>query len=99
MSIQGAYQEKVKNKIAEPKKYKVVMYNDDFTTMEFVVEILVDLFHKNRKDAEYIMLTVHQKGSAVVGIYPYDIAHTKVNLALRRAKTNGFPFRMAVEEA
>lgn len=99
MSVKGALKENTKAKVREPKKYKVVMHNDDFTTMEFVVSVLVDIFHKNQTDAERIMLAVHQKGSAVVGTYPLDIARTKVSEALTRAKKEGFPFRMTVEEA
>lgn len=87
-----------KTKTAFPKKYKVIMHNDDFTTMDFVVEILVTIFHKSLKEAEKLMLYVHEKGSAVAGIYPYDIARTKVSLALQEAKKQGFPFQMTLEE-
>lgn len=90
--------EKSKIKILPPKNYKAVMFNDDFTTMEFVVEILVTIFHKSIEEATKIMLDVHNKGKGVAGIYSYDIAKTKVNHALRLAKEYGFPFKMAVEE-
>lgn len=96
---QGATKERTQKKLKEPKQFNVIMYNDDFTTMEFVVEILVDIFHKDEAAAEAIMLGVHHNGKAVVGKYPYDIAVTKVNAALRRAKAQGYPFRMSVEEA
>ncbi|MBE5825587.1 MAG: ATP-dependent Clp protease adaptor ClpS [Butyrivibrio sp.] len=99
MSTQDAVKEKSKSNIKEPRQYNVVMHNDDFTTMEFVVEVLVDIFHKDEVTAQAIMLNVHKKGKAVVGKYPYDIASTKVNAALSRAKSQGFPFRMTVEEA
>ncbi|MCR5155634.1 MAG: ATP-dependent Clp protease adaptor ClpS [Butyrivibrio sp.] len=99
MSTQDAVKEKSKSKIKEPRQYNVVMHNDDFTTMEFVVEVLVDIFHKDEVTAQAIMLNVHKKGKAVVGKYPYDIASTKVNAALSRAKSQGYPFRMTVEEA
>ena len=75
------------------------MINDDFTTMEFVIEILVDVFHKDELTAQALMMNVHKNGQAVVGKYPYDIAVTKVRIALDRAKELGFPFRMNVEEA
>ena len=75
------------------------MFNDDFTTMEFVVEVLVDIFHKDEVTAQSIMMNVHKNGQAVVGKYPYDIARTKVDTALARARNEGFPFRMSVEEA
>lgn len=99
MPTKGSVQEKTFTKIKEPGKYNVVMHNDDFTTMEFVVEILEDIFHKNSMEAEILMLTVHKNGMAVIGSYPYDIAVSKVNSALSRAKSAGFPFRMTVEEA
>ncbi|WP_026658371.1 ATP-dependent Clp protease adaptor ClpS [Butyrivibrio sp. AC2005] len=99
MATQGATKEKTKDLIKEPRQFNVIMYNDDFTTMEFVVEILVDIFHKDEVTAQSIMMNVHKNGQAVVGKYPYDIARTKVDSALSRAKSEGFPFRMSVEEA
>lgn len=99
MATKNVLKEKTKIKIKEPKKYSVVMHNDDFTTMDFVVEILIDIFHKDVIEAEALMMNVHKLGKAVVGKYPYDIASTKVAIALTRAKEEGFPFRMTVEEA
>ena len=99
MGTLGSEKEKTISKLKEPKRYNVVMFNDDFTTMEFVVGILVDIFHKDSVTAETIMLTVHKSDKAVIGTYPYDIAVTKVNAALKRARNEGFPFRMTVEEA
>ncbi len=99
MATKDAVKEKTSSKVKEPRQYNVVMHNDDFTTMDFVVEVLVDIFHKDRVTAQAIMLNVHKKGKAVVGKYPYDIASTKVNAALSRAKSQGFPFRMTLEEA
>lgn len=99
MSVQGETREKTKINIREPKHYRVIMHNDDFTSMEFVVEILIDIFHKNQEEAVQLMLTVHKSGRAAVGSYPYDIAVTKVQSAAARAKEEGFPFRMTVEEA
>lgn len=90
--------EKTEVSLKEPRQYKVIMWNDDFTTMEFVVDVLVSIFHKDQVTAQAIMLNVHNKGQAVVGKYPYDIARTKVNAALARAKEAGFPFRMTLEE-
>lgn len=98
MAIQNGLKERVNNKLQEPKKYKVIMINDDFTTMEFVVSVLMDIFHKDQLTAEAIMLQVHKQGKAVVGVYSYDIATTKVTKALAKAKEAGFPFRMTVEE-
>lgn len=99
MATKEAVKEKTKSIVKEPRQFNVVMHNDDFTTMDFVVEVLVDIFHKDEVTAQAIMLNVHKKGKAVVGKYPYDIASTKVSLALGRAKSQGFPFRMTVEEA
>ena len=98
MSTQNEYRDETKDRIREPKKYSVVMINDDFTTMDFVVDILMDIFNKNREDANSLMLTVHRNGRAIVGVYPYDIALTKVNKATERAKKEGFPFRMSIVE-
>lgn len=86
-------------RVREPKKYKVIMHNDNFTTMEFVVDVLVRIFHKDEEEAEILMLTVHQKGSAVVGVYSKDMARTRINKALQLARSKGFPFRMTMEEA
>ena len=97
MSVQGETREKTKINIREPKHYKVIMHNDDFTTMDFVVDILRDIFHKDEIEAERLMLLVHETGKAVVGSYPYDIAVSKVQTAAARAKAEGFPFRMTLE--
>lgn len=86
-------------KIKKPKNYKVVMYNDDYTTMEFVINILVNVFNKNLVEAEKIMIDVHKRGKGVAGIYSYDIAITKVSTAMSMAKEEGFPFKLTVEEA
>ena len=85
--------------IREPKQYKVIMLNDDFTTMDFVVRILTEIFNKDRLSARALMLMVHKRGSASVGCYPYDIAMSKADKAMSMAKKEGFPFRMRVEEA
>ncbi len=99
MPVQGETREKIRTKIREPKHYQVIMHNDDFTSMEFVVDILIDIFHQDQLEAERLMLLVHQSGRAAIGSYPYDIAITKVQAATARAKGEGFPFRMTVEEA
>lgn len=97
MSVQGETKEKTRIKIREPKHYRVVMHNDDFTPMDFVVEILMDVFHKGPEEAERLMLMVHEGGRAAVGTYPYDIATSKVETSLGRARQEGYPFRMTVE--
>ena len=80
-----------------PPVKKVIMYNDDFTTMEFVVEILQTVFIKPFEEANYLMRTIHNSGSAVIGEYTYDIAVSRKNLATHVARENGFPLRIEVE--
>ena len=98
METKEAVKERTGTKVKEPGMYRVIMLNDDFTTMEFVVSILIDIFHKNPADAEAVMLLVHKTGKAAVGEYPYDIAVTKINAAMSRAKAEGFPFRLTLEK-
>lgn len=81
----------------EPKRYKVIIYNDDFTSMDFVVKVLVQVFFKSSVEAETLMLQVHHSDKAVVGIYSYDIAASKVNKATRMARDEGFPLRLSYE--
>lgn len=83
--------------LKEPKRYKVTIYNDDFTTMEFVVKILVEVFYKSEAEAEVLMLKVHHSDKAVVGIYSYDVATSKVRKATNMAREAGFPLRLTVE--
>lgn len=91
--------QKDKIKIKKPKNYKVIMHNDDYTTMEFVIDVLVKIFNKSFIDAEKIMLDVHKKGRGIAGIYSYDIAMTKVTIAMSMAESEGFPFKLTIEEA
>ena len=86
-------------KIKEPREYVVVLLNDDYTTREFVVEILMIIFHKDPVEAKAIMLNVHNKGRGVVGNYTWDIAQTKVNQVHSIAKQYDFPLKCVVEEA
>lgn len=80
--------------LREPRRYKVMIYNDDFTTMDFVVKVLVSVFFKTESEAETLMLDVHRLGSAVVGVYSYDIAVSKVHRAEAMARQNNFPLRL-----
>lgn len=89
----------IQNKISEPKMYKVIMHNDDITTMLFVVNVLISVFHKGHEDACKIMLEIHNNGSAVVGVYTYDIAVTKKRVCEALAKEEGFPLRLTIDEA
>ena len=85
-------------KIQEPKRYKVIFFNDDYTTKDFVVDVLKKLYHKNESEAILIMEQVQQKGSAVVGVYTYDIALTRVEMTISLARKNGFPLRCEMYE-
>lgn len=85
--------------LKEPELYRVVLLNDDFTTMDFVVAVLVHVFHKSPQEAQKIMLDVHRKGRGVVGMYPWDIAVTKAEQVHRLARQEEFPLRCIVEEA
>lgn len=88
----------LKEKLDEPKKYKVLLLNDDFTSMDFVVQVLEGIFHRSQGDAFAIMLKIHKEGSGLCGIYPFDIAETKVAQVLSLAKKNRFPLRAVMEE-
>jgi ATP-dependent Clp protease adaptor protein ClpS len=81
----------------EPPLYKVLLLNDDYTTMEFVVEVLVYVFNKSESDATRIMLDVHRKGVGVCGIYPFEIAETKVDTVEALAREKGFPLKCTME--
>lgn len=87
-----------KTKLKKPRMYRVIMYNDDYTSMEFVVEILITVFNKPAAEATKIMLDVHKRGAGVCGVYTYDIAVTKINQVHRLAKGNQFPLRCGYEE-
>jgi ATP-dependent Clp protease adaptor protein ClpS len=91
-------EEKTESKVKEPRMYKVLLLNDDYTTMEFVVDILVNIFHKSTAEATKIMLDVHKKGKGIVGIYTYDIANTKIMQVHSLAKQNNFPLKASMEE-
>lgn len=93
---QSAYKEREQIDLREPRRFKVTIYNDDFTTMEFVVKVLTTIFFKSTAEAETLMMKVHQSQSAVVGIYPYDIAKSKVLKATNMARNEGFPLRLTV---
>jgi ATP-dependent Clp protease adaptor protein ClpS len=89
--------EKSDEKLKEPEEYRVILLNDHYTTMDFVVEILVEIFHKNIEDANRIMMDVHRKGKGIVGVYPWDIAATKAGQVHALARENEFPLRCIVE--
>ena len=94
---QSATKERQRIDLREPRRYKVTIYNDDFTTMEFVVMILTQVFLKSEAEAEALMLQVHHSDKAVVGIYSYDVATSKVRKATNMAREAGYPLRLTVE--
>lgn len=94
---QSAIKERQRTDLREPRRYKVTIYNDDFTTMDFVVKILTLVFFKSEAEAETLMLQVHHSDKAVVGIYSYDVATSKVRKATNMAREEGFPLRLTVD--
>ena len=86
-------------KTATPPLFRVLMHNDDYTTMEFVIEVLRDVFHKPATEAEKIMLTIHFQGVGDCGTFPFAIAETKADQVRLRARKSGFPLRCSLEEA
>lgn len=89
-------QEKIKQK--SPPMYKILLLNDDFTPMEFVIEVLKIFFSMNQEQATRIMLKVHTEGVGVCGVYPSDIANTKVSQVVKFARINQHPLRCVMEE-
>ncbi|NDY42241.1 ATP-dependent Clp protease adapter ClpS [Dissulfurirhabdus thermomarina] len=87
-----------REQVEEPPEYKVLLHNDDYTTMDFVVEILRDVFHKSTEEATRIMLNVHHQGVGVCGIYTAEIAETKVATVHDRARKAGFPLMASMEQ-
>ena len=87
-----------KQKLTIPKKFEVILLNDDYTTMEFVVEVLRQLFHKEFKAAEAIMLKIHIDGEAVCGSYSYDVAQSKVTQVIDYSRQNKQPLMCVVSE-
>jgi ATP-dependent Clp protease adaptor protein ClpS len=98
MAEKTIFKEKVEDEIKTPKMYKVILLNDDYTTMEFVVRILMSVFNKSAIEAEKIMFDVHYKGKGIVGLYTYDIAKTKVLSVERIAKNEEYPLKAIMEE-
>ena len=94
---QSQIRERQRTNLKEPRRYKVIIYNDDFTTMEFVVMILVQVFLKSEEEAQTLMLQVHHSDKAVVGIYTYDTAVSKVRKATSMAREEGHPLRLTYE--
>lgn len=98
MATETKYEVSEELKLKYPKKYKVYLLNDDYTTMDFVVDILISIFHKTYEQAQDIMLEVHKKGRGMCGVYTHEIAETKVMQVLTKAKDHGFPLKATMEE-
>jgi ATP-dependent Clp protease adaptor protein ClpS len=90
---------RTERKLQKPRQYKVLLHNDDYTTMEFVVFILMSVFHRSETDAVQIMLHVHKNGIGVAGVYTYDVAETRVTQVAALARQHEFPLRCSLEEA
>ena len=86
-----------KEKLQAPRKYKVLMHNDDYTTMEFVVLVLQKYFNKTSTEAQAIMLEVHTRGFGICGIYTYEVAESKVAKVTKYARENGHPLKCSTE--
>ena len=84
--------------VKEPSLYRVLLHNDDYTPMEFVVHILEDIFNMDSETAHKIMMDVHQKGLGCCGIFPFDIAETKVSLVQAAARENEYPLKCSMEK-
>ncbi len=105
LSSQGDYQTgdellvlEPKTKTKRPPFFKVVMLNDDFTPMDFVVDVLKTIFRKNHHDAINIMLEIHHKGAGMCGVYTRDVAETKAQMVVDRARSEEFPLQCVVEK-
>jgi ATP-dependent Clp protease adaptor protein ClpS len=93
----GEVLERTRQQTNEPEMFKVLLLNDDYTTMDFVIEILETVFHKQPAEAYRIMMAVHTQGKGLCGLYPHEIAETKVTAVVERARSNGFPLLAAME--
>ncbi|MCK5644121.1 MAG: ATP-dependent Clp protease adaptor ClpS [Gammaproteobacteria bacterium] len=93
-------QEKVEEELdlKRPNLWRVIFHNDNKTTMEFVVLLLLRVFHKSEQEAMDIMLQVHEKGQAIVGVYTHEIAENKMEICINTAKDYDFPLRVTIEE-
>jgi ATP-dependent Clp protease adaptor protein ClpS len=95
----GAVKERVASKTEEPKLYNVILLNDDYTTMEFVLQILETLFQKSPAEAYRIMMNVHRNGRGLAGVYTFEVAETKADKVAVLAAEAGYPLRATIEEA
>jgi ATP-dependent Clp protease adaptor protein ClpS len=95
----SAIKDRAEHKTEEPKLYNVILLNDDYTTMEFVLQILETLFQKSPAEAFRIMMHVHQNGRGLAGVYTWEVAETKADKVATLASEAGYPLRATIEEA
>jgi ATP-dependent Clp protease adaptor protein ClpS len=93
----GEVLERTRHETKKPELFKVLLLNDDYTTMDFVVEILEGVFNKAPAEAYRIMMAVHTQGQGLCGVYPFEVAETKVSTVVELARSNGFPLRATME--
>lgn len=99
MSTEGQTKERVRTEKKEPTLYKVVLLNDDYTTMEFVIQVLEAIFQKSPAEAYQIMMHVHVNGRGIAGVYPWELAETKAEAVIATAREAGYPLKAVTEEA
>lgn len=90
--------ERTRQQTKEPERFRVILLNDDYTTMDFVVDVLESIFNKPPAEAFRIMMQVHTQGRGMCGVYPFEIAETKVAAVEDRARDNGFPLKAVLEK-
>lgn len=98
MTTEVQIDEKIKQKIKEPKRWKVIFLNDDTTPMEFVIELLTTIFKHSQETAKEITLEIHNSGSGIAGVYSFEIAEVKAIEATQLARNNAFPLQIKMEE-
>lgn len=96
---EGEVIEKPRPRTKQPTLFNVILHNDDYTTMQFVLEVLESIFHKSPAEAFRVMMHVHTRGKGLCGAYPHEVAETKVGQVHDRARSQGFPLRASMEEA
>jgi len=95
----GAVKERTSDQVKEPALFSVVLLNDDYTPMQFVVDVLETLFQKTPSEAYRVMMQVHLNGRGIAGVYPYEVAETKVEALLSLAQEAGHPLQATIEDA